>query len=116
MALPLPQAHTDVRERWCDLIHRRCGLTFRTAQVPLIVDYVRQHAEAVGLSERAYFDRLAEAPDGDSDWLTLVEHLVNHETSFFRHPLSFEALRRNLLPELHTARGRSRINLMSAGC
>ena len=58
---------------------------------------------------------MAAAPDNDPDWLALIEHVVNHETSFFRHPPSFDVLRHHLLPELRHTR-RNRLNLLSAGC
>jgi type IV pilus assembly protein PilK len=104
------------RESWCELIRRRCGLAFRTAQVPSVLACVRQHVETRGTSERAYYEQLAAAADNDSEWLALIEHLVNHETSFFRHPPSFDVLRNRLLPDLRAARGRNRLHLLSAGC
>jgi len=116
MALQMPGRASDARESWCELIRRRCGLTFRMAQVPVILDCVRQHVEARGASERAYYEQMVAAPDNDPEWLALVEQLVNHETSFFRHPPSFDVLRHRLLPDLRAARGRNRLHLLSAGC
>jgi len=116
IVVQMPGRESAPRETWCDLIRRRCGLTFRTSQIPVVLDCVRQHVAARGLSERAYFDQMTAAPDHDPEWLALVELVVNHETSFFRHPPSFDVLRRHLLPELREKRGRSRLNLLSAGC
>jgi chemotaxis methyl-accepting protein methylase len=84
--------------------------------VPAVLDCVRQHVEARGLPERAFYEQMVAAPDNDAEWLALVEHLVNHETSFFRHPPSFDVLRNRLLPDLRAARGRNRLHLLSAGC
>jgi len=103
-------------EAWCDLIRQRCGLVFRTAQVPAVLDCVHEHAQSRGTSERAYYEQLAEAPEGDPAWIAFVEHLVNHETSFFRHPPSFDVLARHLLTDLRATCGRRRLNLLSAGC
>jgi chemotaxis methyl-accepting protein methylase len=116
MVLQMHGRATASHEPWCELIRRRCGLTFRTAQVPGVLESVRQHVEARGASERAYYDQMAAAHDTDPEWLALVEHLVNHETSFFRHPPSFDVLRNRLLPDLRAARGRNRLHLLSAGC
>ncbi|HYM26001.1 MAG TPA: protein-glutamate O-methyltransferase CheR [Vicinamibacterales bacterium] len=82
-----------------------------------VLAVVRRHLRASGVAdEGAYFARLSEEPEGGPEWAALVEHLLNHETSFFRHPASFDALRTHVLPELRdTARGR-RLNLWSAGC
>jgi len=116
MALDTYGRETTSLEAWCDLIRRRCGLTFRTAQLPTVLGCVHDHVQAKGTSERAYYEQLAEAPEGDPEWIALVEQLVNHESSFFRHPASFDVLRTHLLPDLRTARGRGRLNLLSAGC
>lgn len=116
IVVPMPPRETAPRETWCDLIRRRCGLTFRTAQVPAVLACVRQHVATRGTSERAFFDQMSAAPDHDPEWLALIEHVVNHETSFFRHPPSFDVLRHRLLPELRGTRGHRRLNLLSAGC
>jgi chemotaxis methyl-accepting protein methylase len=116
MALQMHGREAASRESWCELIRRRCGLAFRTAQVPAVLDCVRQLVEARGTAERAYYEQLVAAADNDPEWLSLVEHLVNHETSFFRHPPSFDVLRHRVLPDLRSSRGRNRLHLLSAGC
>jgi chemotaxis methyl-accepting protein methylase len=116
MALSMHERVDSSPNAWCELIHRRCGLTIRSAQVPTVIQSVRMHVEATGTTERAYYEQLAAAPDADPEWVALVERLVNHETSFFRHPPSFDVLRARLLPDLRAARGRARLNLLSAGC
>jgi chemotaxis methyl-accepting protein methylase len=105
---------------WYDLILRRCGLTFRHERLPDVIDTVRLQMRARGLvHETAYYQLLADSPDSGAEWDALVERLLNHETSFFRHPPSFDALRTHILPELHETRARrrgGRLNLWSAGC
>jgi chemotaxis methyl-accepting protein methylase len=60
---------------------------------------------------------LSKPGENGADWETLIERLINHETSFFRHPPSFDALQRHILPELRDARPRGgKLNLWSAGC
>ena len=80
---------------------------------------VREQAKARGVSnEAAYYQLLSKpARAAASEWDALVERLLNHETSFFRHPPSFDALQRHILPELRDARPRGgELNLWSAGC
>ena len=73
--------------------------------MPDVIATVRDQMRARGIdSERAYYRSLAEAPDGGAEWDALVERLTNHETSFFRHPPSFDALRTQLLPALRDRR------------
>jgi chemotaxis methyl-accepting protein methylase len=102
---------------WYDLILRRCGLTFRSAQLPGVMGVVRDQAKAQGLTNEAYFQILSKPGESASEWEALIERLINHETSFFRHPPSFDALQRHILPELREARPRGgKLNLWSAGC
>jgi len=117
MVLALRSSDVVTPDTWCQLIRRRCGLTFRVAQVPAVLGHVRERMRASGAtSERLYYEQLTGEPDGGPEWTALVEHLVNHETSFFRHAPSFDALRTRILPELREARGGSHLNLLSAGC
>ena len=103
---------------WYDLILRRCGLAFRNARLPDVMGIVRDQTRVRGLvNEGAYYQLLSKSADSAAEWDALIERLINHETSFFRHPPSFEALKRSILPELRDARSRGgRLNLWSAGC
>ncbi len=109
---------TIASQVWCDLILRRCGLTFRNARVPDMLGAVRDQMRARGMvSEAAYYQLLTKPAESSAEWDALIERLINHETSFFRHPPSFDALRKQILPELRDVRGRGgRLNLWSAGC
>src|SRR6185369_4342655 len=108
---------TVAPQLWYDLIHRRCGLTFRSAQLAGVMGVVREQAKARGLTTEAFYQMLSRPGEGAADWETLIERLINHETSFFRHPPSFDALQRHILPELRDARPRGgKLNLWSAGC
>ncbi len=103
---------------WYELILRRCGLAFRNSRLPDVMGIVRDEIRRRGLAgETAYYQLLSGSASSGAEWDALVERLINHETSFFRHPPSFEALRRHILPELRDARPRGgRLNLWSAGC
>src|SRR5262245_2094740 len=102
---------------WYDLILRRCGLTFRSAQLAGVMSVVREQAKARGVTTEAYYQLLSKPGEHAAEWEALVERLINHETSFFRHPPSFDALQRHILPELRDARPRGgKLNLWSAGC
>jgi chemotaxis methyl-accepting protein methylase len=103
---------------WYELILRRCGLAFRTAKLPDVMAIVRDQTKVRGLlNESAYYQLLSKSSDSGNEWDALIERLINHETSFFRHPPSFDALRQHILPELLDGRARgSRLNIYSAGC
>jgi chemotaxis methyl-accepting protein methylase len=107
----LPQA-------WSDLIVRRCGLTFRHVRLPEVIGLVRDQIRVRGIAgEAAYFQLLSSQTHASAEWDALIERLTNHETSFFRHPPSFEALRNHILPSLRAGKpAGSRLSLWSAGC
>jgi len=105
-------------QAWCDLILRHAGLAFRSTRVPDVLAAVRERMRVRGVAtERAFYQQLSKPAESAADWDALLDRLTNNETSFFRHPASFDALRRQILPELREARPRGgRLNLWSAGC
>jgi type IV pilus assembly protein PilK len=105
-------------QAWYELIVRRCGLTFRHVRIHEVIRLVHDQMRLSGMAnELAYYQRLAGQPDGGAEWDALIERLTNHETQFFRHPPSFDALRAHILPDLRAARGPGgRLSFWSAGC
>ncbi|MBY0495177.1 MAG: hypothetical protein K2Y23_13280 [Cyanobacteria bacterium] len=105
-------------QAWSDLIVRRCGLAFRHIRMPEVIGIVHGQMRARGIEhETEYYTLLARPGDGSGEWDALIERLTNHETSFFRHPPSFDALRLHILPELRATRPPGgRLSLWSAGC
>jgi type IV pilus assembly protein PilK len=104
-------------QAWHELIVKRCGLTFRHVRAPEVVGLVHDQMRACGVSSAAaYYQLLAAQSGASAEWDALIERLTNHETSFFRHPPSFDALRHHVLPELRATRRGGRLSLWSAGC
>lgn len=112
-AAPVITPHT-----WYDLIVRRCGLMFRHVRTAEVIGIVHDQMRAQGAAnEAAYYQLLAGQPDQSAEWDALIERLTNHETSFFRHPPSFDVLRSHVLPELRASRPPgARLSFWSAGC
>ena len=103
-------------QAWHELILKRCGLTFRHVRSAEVISHVHAQMRASGIDQEAAFFQLLSTSASTSQWDALIERLTNHETSFFRHPPSFDALRGQLLPELRAARKGARLSLWSAGC
>lgn len=103
---------------WADLISSRCGVALRGGQVSLLAVLVEQRMRTLGLRRAgAYFEKLAREAEGGPEWAELMDRLVSHETSFFRHMASFDLLRSHVIPELRrrwSARGT--LTFLSAGC
>jgi chemotaxis methyl-accepting protein methylase len=105
---------------WRELIARRCSLSFSESRLRLLNQSLRERMRCLGRrSLLDYYDLVAFGPEGEAEWPELLNLLLNHETSFFRHPPSFEALKGHVLPRL-VADGRrppgAPICLWSAGC
>jgi len=103
---------------WCSLFLNRCGLTFRNAQVPALMQLIDQHMRARGLADAAaYYALLCDERDSGVEWSELLEGVLNHETSFFRHQASFDVLKNIVLPDLLAERAKGAfLSLWSAGC
>ncbi len=105
---------------WRELIWRRCGLDFPENRIRFLSrclwERVRRHA-MTGYSE--LFHYVQYDPGGEYEWKELLELLAIKETSFFRHPPSFEALMTCVLPQLMSdkrERGANLLTMWSAGC
>jgi chemotaxis methyl-accepting protein methylase len=105
-------------EDWCALFFQRCGLTFRESQMATMLGLIEDQMKRLGVtSAAAYYALLSDAADGSQEWDDLLAGVLNHETSFFRHPASFDVLHARILPELIARRPRGgRVSFWSAGC
>jgi chemotaxis methyl-accepting protein methylase len=103
---------------WQALIQQRCGLYFSESRLRFLRQSLWErmrlhHTHSYG----DYYHYVAFHPAGDSEWQALLELLLNHETSFFRHIPSFEALATHVLPALlHDPQRENELTMWSAGC
>ncbi len=117
---PLPPSELSTLEcdLWQALIQQRCGLFFSESRLRLLrqslwerlrLHHMRNYGE--------YYNYVLFHPGGDREWKVLLELLLNHETSFFRHQPSYHALVTHVLPALLGEPKRARTLCMwSAGC
>jgi chemotaxis methyl-accepting protein methylase len=105
---------------WRELIARRCNLFFTEGRLRLLNQSLHQRMVRLGLrSLLEYYDFVVFGPKGEAEWPELFNLLLNHETGFFRHPPSFDALKGHVLPRLIADNRRAPgtpIRLWSAGC
>jgi type IV pilus assembly protein PilK len=100
---------------WSDLIALRCGVALRDAQVGVLADFVQRRVREQGLRGASDYYGLLEAEAGiGPEWTALMDRLVSHETSFFRHGPTFDAVR-DIIADLRSGHGRA-LALWSAGC
>jgi chemotaxis methyl-accepting protein methylase len=107
-------------EAWTTLIRERCGLVFGESRRRQLCRAVWDSMRARGIEGYVEYLRFVAAePAEGREWNAVVERLVNHETCFFRHQPSFDAVSSQVLPQLLEARRRAGtlyLNAWSAGC
>lgn len=103
-----------------DFLEKKSGLHF---------DYSKLESLKVSLLERMqsqnllnfvdYYRFLADHPEGKKELRALLSLITVNETSFFRQPEQFEVLRKEILPELISEKGKRgdlTLSIWSAGC
>lgn len=108
-------AGDEMVERLADALARRLGFR-RVDLLPKVAACLAQVHEA---ERPAYAGRLMTAGCTDQSWLHFIEHLLVHETYFFRHPAQLQLLRDRIFRELDAQRrdaGRGELVVWNAGC
>lgn len=102
---------------WRDLLESRCGIYFSPRRFYLLHNCLWRGMQVNGIE--SYSDYYSVVLRSEAEWGRLIDHVVNRETSFFRHIPSFTALATEVFParlaETAGQAGRP-IRLWSAGC
>ena len=105
---------------WRELIRSRCGTDFTEARRHRLETIIRERCTRSGAgSFTEYFNHIVYRDTSGSEWLNLLDRLLNHESSFFRHAPSFDGLWSVVLPEIADRKresGHLQLNVWSAGC
>lgn len=117
MTATRPEMSTYDLELWKSAVSERWGLHYSESRVHQLSAGLWQRMQKLGLdSFRAYHSFAGASP---GEWSLLLESVLNHESSFFRHLPSFDALWQVALPNvaMHKARRREdTLRIWSAGC
>lgn len=113
-----PEMTAEEIEIWRTLVAERSGLFFTDSRLYFLGqrlwERMQQHDLATYLD---YYRFVVLNRNGEQEWMTLLEGLVNNETRFFRHEPSFTALRERVLPEMVWRKGvNGRLAVWSVGC
>ena len=106
----------DDAERFSDLLAEHCGVRIDERERRKLGLAVAARAQAVGCEPSAYFARVTSPQVDRVELDRLAVRLTVGETSFFRSPPHFEALRQFALPTLTGNREDARVRVLSAGC
>jgi chemotaxis protein methyltransferase CheR len=98
-------------------IEQRSGILFDQSRERFLSTRVREHMEQRKLSFGAELLRVIRGSNVEYD--SLLERLLTQETSFFRYPDVYEALKKRVLPEFHIKKfweNPRHLRIWSAGC
>ncbi len=103
---------------WQELIRQRCGLHFSESRLRSLTRGLWERMQLYRMnSYRDYYHYIESHPPKSPEWQALLDHLLNHETGFFRHVPSFTALTEYVLPDLiHHRQPVGPVKMWSAGC
>lgn len=99
------------------LIEQRSGICFDSSRDRFFSARVCEYLQAKALANGTALMRLVLSTNVEYE--ALLQCLLTHETSFFRYPAAFEALRKRVLPETHARKLWSdprTLRIWSAGC
>jgi chemotaxis protein methyltransferase CheR len=99
------------------LIEQRSGIWFDSSRERFFSSRIREHLQQKGLRSGAELMQLVRTSNVEYD--ALLQQLLTHETSFFRYPSVFEALKKRVLPDLHVKKfwkNPRTLRIWSAGC
>ncbi len=106
-------------QRLADIVTRQTGLLLENGKVQGVAEAVHRRVRALAYPRAGlYLAHLAQSAHPGGELERLLPALVVGETSFFRTPAHFAALREVVIPDLLRRRGPSSepIRIWSAGC
>lgn len=104
--------------RWQTLLEARTGICFLQHK-SIMQKGLSTRMKEIGCDDyEQYFDQVSDVPGGVVEWTILVDRISVKETSFFREPLSFEAVRKFLRERIKTASNKQdyTLDIWSVGC
>jgi len=107
---------TDEFERFRDYIHQHSGIYLEEMKADsLRISLITRATRFAFPTLREYYDLLTSS---ESEFKELMNLVTINETSFFRFPAQFEALRKHVVPEILDAKSGSdkAFRVWSAGC
>lgn len=113
----LPELSEEDFQQWRKLLEERTGIHLVPQQKAFLQSQLTIRTRELGdISFQSYFDSLLQGIDSVVEWSTLTDRLVVKETSFFRHPPSFQFLRQHIEQRLADSLVRDSFDVWSVGC
>jgi chemotaxis methyl-accepting protein methylase len=96
------------------LLHERTGTNFASYRLPTVARRTMNRMISVGA--HTYADYLELLRDREGEAARLLEHVTIKVSRFYRHTPAFDALRREVLPELARQADGRPLTVWSVGC
>jgi type IV pilus assembly protein PilK len=113
----MPSMDDSEFERWVSLLEKRTGVVVPASRKSFLVTSVRGRMRETGFTAfDDYYRALQKVPEGAIEWTTLVDRLTVHETHFFRHMPSFDAVANDWLPNVIKNGSDGALHAWSVGC
>jgi type IV pilus assembly protein PilK len=113
---PLADISEDEFRDWQLLLEERTGLVISSQRKAHLQASLSARMREVGAMDYAsYYRKVTDGPRGSLEWMALLDWLTVKETSFFRHPPSFDVLTKHLRKRLQSSESSS-CSLWSVGC
>lgn len=96
------------------VIRQRTGLDFRGYRAATIQRRILNRMSVLGIADLPEYARFLEGSEAET--IPLIERLTIKVSRFYRNPVTFESLRRQVLPALRAARAGEPLRIWSAGC
>jgi chemotaxis protein methyltransferase CheR/type IV pilus assembly protein PilK len=102
--------------RWQQLVEQRSGLNLSQHRAILQTGLLARMRE-IGIDDYdQYFEFVSADPAGAIEWQLLIDRISVKETSFFRDPLAFEAVKVFIEQKLTQQQAKPVVDLWSVGC
>lgn len=103
--------------QWSKLLEERTGIQIAKSQKALIESQLSIRMRELGYDDYdLYFQQVIDGVSGMLEWSILVDRVAVKETSFFRHRLSLEYVRRYLQNKINNQQLDGSFDVWSVGC
>ena len=103
--------------RWSGLLAERLGIIVPKERKMFLQSKIWSRMREIGYQDYGkYWDYINSGIEGNLEWSQLVDRLTVHETSFFRHPPSFELVREDLTDKILKAKATLKYKIWLVSC
>ncbi|MCB1138538.1 MAG: protein-glutamate O-methyltransferase CheR [Leptospiraceae bacterium] len=113
----IPDLSIEQFQRFAKLIHEKAHIHLKEHKVTLLSNRLRKRLRALQLeSYDDYFKYISDEQTAQKEMVHFLEAVTTNESYFWRTTQNYEALKKNVLPELIKSFRGQKLKFWSAGC